>query len=82
VLHERIEPARRLVEDEQVRVREEGAEDADLAPVATRQVSDGPVKVELEPIRQLGQPVTLEPPPQPADRDEELPSGRRSSPGT
>jgi len=53
LLHQRIEAAGRLVEDEQLRRVEEGADQADLLAVTTRELAERAVEVGAEAARQL-----------------------------
>jgi len=53
LLHERIESAGRLVEDEQPRAVQERLHDADLLPVAEAQIRDLARQVEIEPLREI-----------------------------
>ena len=56
LLHERVEAARRLVEDEQVGVVHERLDEPDLLPVSARELLDPAVEVEVEPFRELVAP--------------------------
>ena len=51
-LHQRVEPARRLVKDQQVGSRRERRNELHLLPVSLRQRADLPIGVELEPLHQ------------------------------
>jgi hypothetical protein len=53
LLEQGIEPARRLVEDEELRLVHERLDQADLLPIAPGQAADARAQVELEPIREL-----------------------------
>ncbi|HVL97704.1 MAG TPA: hypothetical protein VM324_00210 [Egibacteraceae bacterium] len=56
-LEQWVEPACRLVEDEQLRTVHERLHDADLLLVALRQPADGPVEVEVEALSEGSDPV-------------------------
>ena len=68
LLHERVQAARRLVEDEQLRRVEERLDEADLLAVAAREVAERPVEVGVEALGELGRPAE---PAQAAQRGEE-----------
>ena len=53
LLAQRIEAARRLVEDQQLWVVHEGRDDADLLLVALREVADPPLEIELQALGEL-----------------------------
>ena len=53
LLDERIEPARRLVEHEQVGIVHERLDEPDLLPVPARQLLDPAVEIEVEPLGEL-----------------------------
>ena len=53
LLDEGVETARRLVEDEELRPVHQRLDEADLLPVALREVGHGAVQVEVEPLDQL-----------------------------
>jgi hypothetical protein len=52
LLHQRVQPGDGLVEDEQLRIVHEGLDEAQLLPVAGRQLADGPVQVGAEALGQ------------------------------
>ncbi len=53
LLHQRVEPAGRFVEDQQLRMMHEGLDEPHLLFVAAGQIADGSLQVELQPLRQL-----------------------------
>jgi hypothetical protein len=57
LLQERVEPAGRLVQHQQLRLVHERLHDADLLPVALRQALDLPVEVEAEVVGEAGDPA-------------------------
>jgi hypothetical protein len=73
VLHQRIESARRLVEDQQVGSRHEGQEEGDLSSIARGQVPGRPVEVDLEARRDRFHGCRIDPAAEPCDRADELP---------
>jgi hypothetical protein len=59
-LQQRVEPARRLVQHEQVGARGEGEHQPDLLLVALRQIADPAVQVEVEPVGEATDRGTVE----------------------
>ena len=53
LLDERVEPARRLVEHEQVGIMEERLHEPHLLTVPPRELLDPPFEIEIEPAREL-----------------------------
>jgi hypothetical protein len=68
LLHERIQPARRLVEDQQLGRVKQGLDEADLLAVAARQMPHRPVEVGGEALGELARAAEA---PQPAQRGQE-----------
>ena len=75
VLHQRVEPARRFVEDQQVRARRESKQQRDLPPIARRQVARRPIEVDLQALRDRVHPRVVQAASEPADRRDELARG-------
>ena len=61
LLHERVEAARRLVEDEQVGIVHERLDEPDLLPVSAGELLDPAVEVEVEPFREGVAPAPASP---------------------
>ncbi len=53
-LHERVEPARRLIEHQQLRPVHERLDESELLLVALRQSPHLPTEVDIEPVGQVG----------------------------
>ena len=86
LLHERIEPTRRLVEHEQVGVVHERLDETDLLPVPARELLDPAAEVEVEPCGKLvgARDISRTPRRCPKKRSSSRPvirSYRRRSPG-
>ena len=75
LLHERVEPGGRLVEEEQLDVGGQGGDEGDLLPVA---LGVGPAllrRVELEALDQLGAALLVDAAAQPAEQVDDLAAG-------
>ena len=77
VLHQRVEPARGLVEDQQVRSSEEREQQGDLAAIAGGQLARGSIQVDLQALRDRGGPIVIQSAPEPIDGRHEL-AGRQA----
>ena len=75
VLHQGVEPVRRLVEDEQLRVREEREQEGDLPAVARRELAHPTAEVEVEALRELVPATVVEAASDMPDRGNELADG-------
>jgi hypothetical protein len=85
LLHERVEPACRLVEDQERRPVEHGLNQPDLLLVPPREPPHGTVQLGPQPLRQLARVPEILEAPQPGEEPEQpLPvilSSRANSPG-
>ena len=77
-LEKRVEPGARLVEDDQLRAVHERLNEADLLAVALREVADGPVELEAEPLAELGSEAIVGAAAKPRERVELLAAVIRS----
>ncbi len=75
VLHQRIEPAGRLVEDQEVGPWRERQEQGDLSSVARREVAGGPIEIDLQALGDRVHARHVQAPSEPADRCDELARG-------
>ncbi len=74
-LHQRVETARRLVQDEQLDVRGQGGDEGDLLPVALGVGARLLLRVELEPLDQLVLAPLVDPAAQTPEHVDDLTSG-------
>ena len=76
LLHERIEPRDRFVEDQQLGLVHEGLDLAELLPVPGRELSDRPLEVGREAVRQSVPDARVDAAPEPREMVEHRPPGQ------
>src|SRR6478609_1218243 len=76
-LHQRVQSARRFVEDQKLRAGREGGDQLDLLPVALGVVTNPLVRLEVEPFDQRLTVAIVDRAVQPAEELETLPTGER-----